>query len=322
MSKTRIPWAEEVWNPIRGCSRISTGCENCYAEKMAGRFCGKDKHGKNLPFAGFAHKVNGKARWTGKVKMFENKLMEMLKRKKPTVWFVNSMSDVFHEEIPDSWIDSIYAMMALRPQHTFIILTKRAKRMAEYYQDPKTTNSIANICCETSPRFKTSWFDCVEPKENKMNTWPLPNLILGVSIENQETAEERITWLLKTPAAKRIVSLEPLLEEVDLTRLRTREDRFIHAFTLDYYRGDYANLDIIAGPPSNYGPLDGVIAGCESGNGARPAETDWFRAVRDQCAAAGVPFYLKQMEIDGKIVEIPDLKLDGQEHKQLCWEMG
>lgn len=262
MAKTSIEWTEHVWNPIRGCSRISEGCRNCYAERIAARFSANgetDQSGEVVlsagPFAGFASMTPSGPRWTGKVELVPDALEIPLKRKKPTTYFVNSMSDLGHEALSDEDVYRVFAVMEQCRQHIFIVLTKRAQRMA------KTVAAIyggANM------------------------GYILPNVILGVSCEDQAAADERIPHLLATPAACRMVSLEPLLGPIDLER--------IDVGTLNALDG--IDFEIISGP--QVPAIDWVIVGGESGPGARPMHPDWARSLRDQCTAAAVPFFFKQ----------------------------
>jgi len=171
---SKIQWTEKTWNPLVGCSRVSEGCRHCYAERTAFRLaaCGRPQ------YKGLTKKTkNGEIHWTGKVRLLESALDKPLHWKKPSRIFVNSMSDLFHEKAEDSWIEHIFSVMAEAPQHTFQVLTKRPERMLE-------------------------WIRRARPV-------PLPNVWLGVSVENQEMAEERLPLLIQTPAAVRWVSYEP-----------------------------------------------------------------------------------------------------------------
>ncbi len=238
MNKTKIEWTEFSWNPLRGCSRVSEGCRNCYAERMARRF--KDAG----PFRG----VVDDRGWTGKVELVESKLDEPLRRRKPSVVFVCSMSDLFHERVPFEQILAIHLpMISEAVNHTYIVLTKRPGRAKEFYL----------------------WWDRKFPGHAVPGT-----LVLGVSVENQKAAEERIPVLMQIPAASRAVSLEPLLGPVDLSR----------------WLGHCAACN----PDHEDEILNWVIVGGESGPGARPMHPDWARSVRNQCVSAGVPFFFKQ----------------------------
>jgi protein gp37 len=267
MSKTKIEWSDEVWNPTRGCSRVSEGCRNCYAERIAARFSkGRESKPKRQgEFQGFAIMTDSGPRWTGKVELIESKLQEPLHWRKPRRVFVNSMSDLFHENLSGRDILSVFEVMAAAEKHTFQILTKRSVRMLEFFKTLKYPLEVGAM---------TRWTMGLP----KISTWPLPNVWLGVSIEDQATADERIPLLLQTPAAIRFVSYEPALGLVDLAQ-----------FIEDDFTGN-----LISGPCERHRGLDWVIAGGESGPGARPADPNWFRSVRDQCQAARVPFFFKQ----------------------------
>lgn len=170
MGKTKIQWADAVWNPITGCTKVSDGCKHCYAERMASRLGGRAGYPKNNPFA---------------VTLHADKLDEPLRWRESRMIFVCSMGDLFHEDVKDGWIDEVFQVMKEARQHTFLILTKRVRRMFEYVFGPKVTIN-------------------------------LPNVWLGTSVENQKTADLRIQILLQIPAAKRFISCEPLLGPVDL----------------------------------------------------------------------------------------------------------
>jgi protein gp37 len=242
---TPIEWTDATWNPTRGCTKVSPGCKNCFAERIAALDDPLNDIGG--PFRGFAIMTDHGPQWTGKVELIESKLTEPMRWKKARRVFVNSMSDLFHENLPDEAIDRVFAVMAQCPQHTFQILTKRAERMRKWF-DPRRWE---NIRVAAAIRTKT-----VQPEWD----WPLPNVWLGVSIENRATLG-RADYLRETPAAVRFLSLEPLLEDLG---------------------------------PLNLAGIDWVIAGGESGPGARPTDPQWFRDVRDQCQAASVPFFFKQ----------------------------
>ncbi|HET8686195.1 MAG TPA: DUF5131 family protein, partial [Methanosarcina sp.] len=206
---SNIEWTNESWNPILGCSKISAGCRNCYAINQAFRNwkmaegLPENKRGRLAYYEGL---TKGFDDWTGKLVFVPEALEIPLKRKKPQTYFVNSMSDMFHKNVEDEWLDQIFAVMALTPQHTYQILTKRPERMEEYLSDPETIERIEEAGYEFSHNM------------DNLNNWPLPNVWLGVSVENQKAADERISLLLDTPAAIRFLSCEPLLEFVDLSR--------------------------------------------------------------------------------------------------------
>ena len=221
MSMTSIEWTDCTWNPVRGCSRVSEGCRNCYAERTAARFSGGDigddsedrLHGA---FEGFAIMKSDGPHWTGKVELIESKLEEPLHWKKPRRVFVNSMSDLFHEALPDEAIDRVVHVMAWASLHTYQILTKRHERLMEYSQTMAALNPQQRAARIIGSSFGRPVH--MDPQDNGGLEWPLPNVWLGVSVEDQKTADERIPLLLQTPAAIRFVSYEPALGPVDFTR--------------------------------------------------------------------------------------------------------
>jgi protein gp37 len=279
--KSNIEWTEHTWNPIVGCSIVSPGCTNCYAMKMAGRLSviGHSQH-----YKGTTKRVNGNTVWTGKLALApETTLLEPLRRKKPAMYFVNSMGDLFHEDCPDEWIDRVFAVMALAPQHTFQVLTKRAERMREYFA---ASTNIPGF--SSAAHYRVACGVALRGGASDDMRWPLPNVWLGVSTEDQKRADERIPLLLQTPAAVRFISAEPLLGPVDLTRLAREGEN--GAFIDDALTGFRSN-----GHGGATGPkLDWVIVGGESGGGARPMHPEWARSLRDQCAQAETAFFFKQ----------------------------
>jgi len=291
---SKIQWTQKTWNPVAGCSVLSPGCTNCYAMKMAGRL---DAMGV-AAYAGLTRKTKAGAVWTGEMRLIESALTQPLRWKKPSLIFVNSMSDLFHEALPDAAIDQVFAVMALAPQHTFQVLTKRAERMREYMTAPETVGRVADAIqpLRTDKR-------AVGPVPHLMGGevwWPLPNVWLGVSAEDQAHADERIPRLLATPAAVRFVSAEPLLGAIDLTEIAWEKscDCPDDAPTLNALDGTVYCAGCCEGHERlNIGTLDWVIVGGESGPGARPMHPDWARQIRDDCdvaAPAGVPFFFKQ----------------------------
>lgn len=268
--KSSIEWTDATWNPFRGtkgrhhCVRISEGCKNCYAAAMNQRFNGPDYvKGADTP------------------RLDEEALLQPLKWKRPRRIFVCSMTDLFMDEHSDGMIDRVFAVMALAPHHTFQVLTKRAKRMREYMLN--------------DDRFKVGAraFEILAKlarKGTSTRPWPLPNVWLGVSAENQERADERIPDLLATPAAVRFVSAEPLLGPVS----------FRWAAWHDYQSQEIERRRQRAMVLSNEydglrGKLDWVIIGGESGPGARPCDVAWVRSIKDECADANVACFVKQL---------------------------
>lgn len=263
---TKIEWCEETWNPIVGCSKVSPGCKNCYAERMAFRL-------SKMGVYPYTEVISDGRKWNGKTRLSERNLLKPYWQKKSRKIFVCSMGDLFHESIPDGIILEIYELMRLASQHTFLVLTKRAARMVDFYRSITQGNDKVK---------------------------PIPNIWVGVTAENQETANERIPLLLQVPAVKRFVSAEPLLSHID------------------FYEHQ-------GGPKLNW-----VICGGESGPGARPLDPEWVRSIRDQCKDAGVPFFFKQwgeyMPVVkyGETIESPKKvgkkaagsTLDGKKYKQ------
>ncbi len=271
---TKIEWTDRSdWNPIRGCTRVSEGCRNCYAEAIAARFSDPGK-----PFHGFAERTPGGPRWTGKVELIEKHLTLPLRWKRPRRIFVNSMGDLFHESVPDAWIDRVFAVMALAPQHTFQVLTKRSERMREYVAsvlagDRGISRSAHQIRFGDGPAPHVDLIDYSRP---------LPNVHLGVSVEDQTRADARIPDLLATPAAVRFVSAEPLLGPIDFFKIRETT-----GFTFNA-------LSRKVGISFHGVGLDQIITGGESGPRARSVSRAAFLAIRDQCAAAGAAYFHKQ----------------------------
>ncbi|RBO52637.1 phage Gp37/Gp68 family protein [Rhodovulum sp. BSW8] len=254
---THIEWTDSTWNPITGCSIVSAGCTNCYAMGLAGT---RLKHHPSR--AGLTRESGGRHLWTGEVRFNEEWIDQPLRWRKPRRIFVCAHGDLFHEAVPDEWIDRVFAVMALASQHTFQVLTKRPERMLRYLSQHDVGQRWAEMidilrlvdAVIVWPETATSW------TKNG-----LPNVWLGTSIEDQAAADARTPHLLATPAAVRFVSAEPLLGAMDLRRY----------------------LSVVPG-------LDWVIVGGESGPRARPMHPDWVRGLRDQCQAAGVAFFFKQ----------------------------
>ncbi|PNU03119.1 phage Gp37/Gp68 family protein [Novosphingobium guangzhouense] len=300
MADTSIEWTQKVWNPIVGCSIHSPGCKRCYAMRMAWRLQAMAPKPDGIGNAALSHyegtveQSRAGPVWTGKINVApDDVLTAPLRRKKPTTYFVNSMSDLFHADVPDEVIDRVFAVMALCPQHTFQVLTKRADRMREHMTHHLTgfriRTEMQKICAQAIIHM----------------SWPLPNVWLGVSVEDQQRADERIPDLLSTPAAIRWLSCEPLLGPVDLTRVKrfpagTAEKEFINAVGGRMWTDQTGlpNSDPSWAYPgrafSEGRGLDWIVVGGESGKGARPMHPVWARSLRDQCASADVPFFFKQ----------------------------
>lgn len=279
--KTGIEWTDATWNPVVGCSIISPGCTNCYAMKQANRIL--DGNPSSPHYAGTTKKVNGNAIWTGKIGLAPDHILTApLRWKKPRKIFVNSMGDLFHENIPDVVIDTVFGVMALAQQHTFQVLTKRASRMRDY-MTRIDVGGIHDAVLAISKGNK----DMIEIAEEM--PWPLSNVWLGVSVEDQIRADERIPFLLNISSRiTTFLSCEPLLGQVDLTKVARAGTSSFNA--LEGF--DYGNKKI-----------NWVIVGGESGPGARPMDLEWARSLRDQCIVNSTPFFMKQID---KKIAVPD----------------
>lgn len=303
---TTIEWCRnddgtlgKSWNVTRGCSTISPGCEHCYAMKMAHRF---SAHGQ--PYDGLTKLTKHGPRWTGEVRCVLEMLEAPLHWRKPTRIFVDSMSDLFHDKVPDEFIAAVFGVMAACPQHTFIVLTKRAKRMREWFAwlgkaDPDGSFPLhRDVVRRHLAKYK---FDAPYAPTIR---WPLPDVWLGVSVENQEAADERIPYLLETPAAVRWVSVEPMLGAINLRHIDADAAGSTSPCQVDALTGRHTDM---GRPCADVTRLDWVICGCESGPNARPMDLNWARSLRDQCQAAGASYFLKQATVGGKLVKTPEL---------------
>jgi protein gp37 len=295
MTTSSIEWTDKTWNPVRGCSIVSPGCVHCYAMKQAHRFSGPGR-----AYEGLTKLTAAGPQWTGRVACDESKLLEPLSWRKPCLVFVNSMSDLFHEDVPDAFIDQVFAVMALAPQHTFQILTKRAARMRQYFAvDEVDLRKRWGNAARTSPfTADLIWIWNEEAIETFSEfvpaapaPVPLPNVWLGVSCEDQQRADERIPLLLQTPAAVRFISAEPLLGPLNLREMAAVDDWHVDA------------LDT----PDPSRRLRWVIVGGESGPGARPCDLAWVRSIVQQCRAAGVACFVKQL---GAWIKWPPVGVD------------
>lgn len=316
VTHSKIEWCDSTWNPTTGCTQVSPGCDDCYAKRITERFHGPGSFDQ--------------------VQIHHNRLDAPPRWRKPRRVFVNSMSDLFHDAIPDEFIARVWAVMAATPQHTYQVLTKRHGRM----------RSLLN-----SEQFKVwTWAaraerdgSCIVPDES----WPLPNVWLGVSVEDQKRASLRIPALLETPAAVRFLSCEPLIAAVDLAgrgwlpvsendpdpdaecaTCGTEEfsDRNGHpvAHHCGSTHSDPCEVDARGncrlegsetgtwcdGPIRKYPHISWVICGGESGAAARPMNPDWARSLRDQCQAARVPYLFKQW--GGRTSKSGGRELDGR----------
>lgn len=256
---TKIEWTDDVWNITTGCTK---DCPYCYARRMAHRLAGR----YGYPAAPDEFKVT----------LHPEKLNEPLRWKKPRRIFVDSMGDLFDPGVSDKFIDSVFVRMKLAWWHTFIILTKFPDRMHAWF----TRHTIGGWSTPEIVRHDAITLRG-EDSTTLSQVWPLINVWLGVSAENQSLADRRIPWLLQTPAAVRFVNCEPLLGPVDLSQWLGNS----------LMRSDKGDWWAHHGQPMD---LHWVLCGGESGQKAHPMHPDWARGLRDQCLAAGVLFFFKQ----------------------------
>jgi protein gp37 len=252
--KSKIEWTDATWNPITGCSVLSPGCKHCYAMLLAGT-----RLSAHSSRAGLTIDTKAGPVWTGEVRFNDQWLDQPLRWRQPRAIFVCAHADLFHESVPDSWIDQIFAMMAAAPQHLFQVLTKRPSRMAKYLKNAETTARIHAVLMawggasanDAGRRAQAAW---------RLEDWPLSNVWAGVSVEDGARLN-RVASLRETPAAVRWISAEPLL-------------------------GSLKGIDLTG--------VAWVVSGGESGPRARPTKALWHRELRDACEEAGVAYHFKQ----------------------------
>jgi protein gp37 len=308
--KSAIQWTDATWNPVTGCSKVSPGCAHCYAEVVAGRFW-PTQYAHTVERGLISIRDYRGERMTGQPRAFTDvmthadRLDQPLRWKTPRRVFVNSMSDLFHEDVPDQFIVDVFGIMALAHWHTFQVLTKRPERMRSFLAggDHGILRQFMFLQQNggTSTRNVFRALD-IKRRDDIEWRWPLPNVWLGVSVENQHFAEERIPLLLQTPAAVRFISAEPLLGPVDISRWMWP--------LCWHWAGPYNSPEeaIAAGAyaaqkrqglvSAHARFLDWVIVGGESGAGARTLDVAWARLIVKQCQAAGVPVFVKQLGAD------------------------
>lgn len=258
MYRSSIQWTDSTWNPVLGCSPVSEGCRNCYAASMAYRFRETDS-----VFYHLADRRCGRAVFNGGIHTNEAQKLAPLTWRKGRLVFVGSMTDIFHENIPDFIRTDIFAVIAACPQHVFQMLTKRPKLAVDYFR----RTDMASL--------RTAMRGLDLPGIDRLpSTWPLPNVWMGASMENQPAANERMGDLLRIPAVVRFASVEPMLGPISL-----------RIPCAPFWGGKNTRWTL---------PLDWVIAGGESGPGARVSDPRWFRNLRDECAVFRVPFLFKQ----------------------------
>jgi protein gp37 len=276
MGETSIEWTDATWNPTRGCDKISPGCKHCYAETFAERWRGIPGHPYEQGFD---------------LRLAPSKLDDPLGWRKPRRIFVNSMSDLFHNDVPNEYIAAVFGVMAACPQHTFQVLTKRAERMRAWFEWVNRNDMPAGelhdgLCRALAGSGDWDLGDRIcERLLDEANAWPLRNVWLGVSVEDQEYADRRIPHLLSTAAAVRFVSAEPLLGSLDLSPYLTRPHQACNGCTPD---------GALCGGHPFGNAIDWLIVGGESGTGARPFDLEWARVLLGQCVITGVPCFFKQ----------------------------
>ena len=286
---TKIEWVSDSagtqglpWNPTTGCTKISAGCKNCYAKTMHRRLTAMGQVKYSEPFE--------------TVRFHPGALTVPLKRKKPTVWFVNSMSDLFHKDLSNEQIAAVFGVMAACPQHTFQVLTKRARRLSSWFAWASAAGHFFAPGDALKTCRRAAWSvtgDLVAPAE-----WPLPNVWIGVSVEDPSTAEARVPLLLETPAAVRFVSYEPALAGVDFHEWLGLQWTYSAGQPAtphpsgDGRGGWWSSLGHL---PTDDPRIDQIIVGGESGHGARPCNIEWIRSVVEQCREAKVACFVKQL---------------------------
>lgn len=309
-----IEWTDETWNPTVGCRRVSAGCEHCYAERIAAQRL--EPNDDVSAYDGVAERTENGPRWTGVVKCLPEKLGEPFSWRKPRRVFVDSMSDLFHSDVPFEFVARVFSVAALNQEHVFQILTKRPGRAEMFFawlRDRQHYPDDDSFRIEPSARGRTeraddeavrnlAWFGTLARQDHSSDfgfanqyalyseldsiPWPLPNVWIGTSCENQKAANARIPPLLATPAAVRFVSAEPLIGPIDLEGViypdgDTRS-------TIDEVEANIA-------PPWNNATLDWIIVGGESGPDARPCRLEWIDAIVEQAQRNDVPLFVKQL---------------------------
>jgi protein gp37 len=281
--KTSIEWTDSTWNPIRGvrgkwsCVKISPGCTNCYAERL------------NTRFGGPKYVVGA-----DELRLDANALEEPFHWKRPRRIFVASMTDLFEDRVTDEWITAVFGVMMCARRHSFQVLTKRPERMATWLsawghgESAYMALHLAFAESRVRHEMRLPGNLAAALLQDRIQ-WPLPNVWCGTSIENQDYADERIPWLLKTPAAVRFLSVEPLLGPVDLSRWL-----FVTLTCGDRMPAKALQWVIVGGESGGPQARSLVVRGIDRWWPGKPERVDWVRSLRDQCVAAGVPFYFKQ----------------------------
>jgi protein gp37 len=290
--KSKIEWCDATWNPAVGCEKVSDGCARCYAERMAMRF-----RKPGMPFEGVVDRFG----WTGLTRFFPERLEQPFHWRKPRKIFVCSMGDLFHESLTDEQIAAVFGVMAATPQHQYVVLTKRLQRALEWFEWLKQLSSF----CETSPSIECadSLFRHIGHEEPKIvrgdgdgAQFPLKNVIMCASVENQPTVNERVQLLLQIPARWRGVSVEPMLGPVRIDNVDIGK-YMINAFACEdcgYTMHDIATQMDHKLCGGNGPGIHLAICGSETGPGKRQFKDEWALDLRNQCKAAGTPFFFKK----------------------------
>jgi len=284
---TKIEWCTETLNPVTGCTPAGEGCKNCYARAMALRLkaMGQPRYANGFEVTCHPEALND----------------PVLRKRKPQLIFVCSMGDLFHEKVPENFLDQVFAVMAYHCQHVFVVLTKRPKRMQAYLQNDRAASHVAQLVDARRIVEATGSLE-----------WPLGRIWLGVSVSTQAEADERIPILLQCPAAKRIVSYGPALEPVDFSEWLPTPWGLCESRECGGCETDADECDDHKAYMKDR--IDWLICGCESGPKRRHFDENWARDARDACREAGVPFFLKQtVGFGNKVKHLPFLDGHGPE---------
>lgn len=297
---SKIEWTEKTWNPVTGCDKVSRGCLHCYAMHMSHRLAGIPASREK--YTGTTRRTpGGQTQWTGLIKLHPELLQVPIRWQKPRMIFPCSMSDLFHKDVPFEFIAAVFGVMAYCKRHTFQLLTKRPERALEFFQwlEKGTVKDLDGKDLEYDSRMKCVQFAISKITNNpetilmamtnvKGGEWPLSNVWMMTSVEDQEQANKRIPDLLKIPAAVRGLSCEPLVGPIALTNIAPDPSGYGAINCLEgYEKGFQSDIELNS-------KIHWVICGGESGPDAAPMHPDWVRSLRDQCAAAAVAFFLKQ----------------------------
>lgn len=310
MSKTLISWTDETANPLTGCTECDPACLNCYARAASAS-------PRLQQFEKYHGVVDEKGRWTSQINFAPDVLDKLLKKKKPCKIFMPSMSDLFHPGVKDEWIDQIMAAIALTPHITYQVLTKRPERMLEYFskfQDWQThlgdtgawASNMADLACDRNWRKyhhldgnNYSSDECYEELKTSIHSGYFENLWIGVTAGTQKSAEDRIPLLLQTPAAVRFVSVEPMLEEMDISEWlhllpcpQHPNERAAGWGHLPCDCRDWFNKHVASG---NLSSISQIIIGGESGPNSRPFHLEWAQSLIEQCHGTNTKVFMKQV---------------------------